>query len=386
MATSSLRVLSIGHSYVVRMNRGILREIAADKSYDVTVVGPESFQGSLRPLSFEPEPAGSPLKVQTLPAYWTQKMHFFAYDPRALKKIFSQKYDVLHLWEEPYIFAGYQVARQAKRSSVPFCVRTAQSLVKKYPFPFCHFEKKVFHWSKDWVAGGQLVHEAMVKKGWARSCRGGTKGQVLSLAVDTNEFKPYTSSEKVEKQKELGLSGPVLGFLGRLEEEKGLDLLMTSLESLRDQPWSFLVMGAGSYQAKIEKWAHDQGFSHRVQVRLLKHNEVPGVLPACDLLLCPSQTRSFWKEQFGRMIVEAFAAGVPVLGSDSGEIPRVIGEAGGILPENQPHRWTEEIHRLIGDPKDREQWKDRGLLRAEEFSAKALAEKYKKFYHQLASS
>jgi len=44
-----------------------------------------------------------------------------------------------------------------------------------------------------------------------------------------------------------------------------------------------------------------------------------------DVLVLPSRSRSFWKEQFGRVLIEAMACGVPVIGSSSGEIPNVIG-------------------------------------------------------------
>jgi len=332
-----LRILSVGHSYVVGLNRGILREIAKDSNFDVTVVGPSFFKGSLRDLPFEKEPSGSPLKVKTIPAYLTHRMHIFAYDHFALKKIFQEKYDILHIWEEPYIFAGYQIARLAAKSKIPFCVRTAQSLIKKYPFPFSKFEKRVF-----------------------------------------------TLEQKIAKQKKLGLKGPLLGFLGRLEEEKGLDLLMKALGSIKDQSWSILFMGSGSYKEKLESWAKNQGLEDRVAVRLFPHNQVADFLPACDLLLCPSQTRPFWKEQFGRMIVEGFAAGVPILASDSGEIPRVVGEAGGVLSETDTQAWADTIRQLINDPQKLKDWREKGLERAEQFSSRTLGNKYKEYYQKLS--
>jgi len=375
-----LRILSVGHSYVVGLNRGILREIAKDSNFDVTVVGPSFFKGSLRDLPFEKEPSGSPLKVKTIPAYLTHRMHIFAYDHFALKKIFQEKYDILHVWEEPYIFAGYQIARLAAKSKIPFCVRTAQSLIKKYPFPFSKFEKRVFGWCGGWIAGGQLVFKAMEEKGWNQQ----EKGSILSLAVDTDHFTPFTLEQKIAKQKKLGLKGPLLGFLGRLEEEKGLDLLMKALGSIKDQSWSILFMGSGSYKEKLESWAKNQGLEDRVAVRLFPHNQVADFLPACDLLLCPSQTRPFWKEQFGRMIVEGFAAGVPILASDSGEIPRVVGEAGGVLSETDTQVWADTIRQLINDPQKLKDWREKGLERAEQFSSRTLGNKYKEYYQKLS--
>jgi glycosyltransferase involved in cell wall biosynthesis len=60
---------------------------------------------------------------------------------------------------------------------------------------------------------------------------------------------------------------------------------------------------------------------------------MPGVLQGFDVLAGPSLTLPNWKEQFGRMLVEAMACEVPVVGSDSGEIPQVIGDGGLVVPE-----------------------------------------------------
>ena len=111
---------------------------------------------------------------------------------------------------------------------------------------------------------------------------------------------------------------------------------------------------------------------------------MPEALAACDLLICPSQTRPFWKEQFGRMIVEGFAAGVPVMASDSGEIPRVVGDAGIILPESDIHAWRDAIESFVDSPASLENFKQAGLKRVHQFSATTIAEQYKDVYRKLA--
>jgi glycosyltransferase involved in cell wall biosynthesis len=374
-----VKVLSIGHSYVVAMNRSILREIAEDPDFDVTVAAPKLFKGSLRTIAAEPEPEGSKLKLETIDAYFTNKMHIFTYDHFQLKKLFLQKFDLVHAWEEPYIFSGFQVARMAYKTKTPYAFRTAQSLVKSYIYPFNHFEKKSFSWAKRWIAGGNLVYQAMVDKGLNPE-----EGRVLTLAVDTTQFKAFDDLEKKKIADSLELKSPIVGYLGRLSEEKGCDLFMNVLGRLKNQSWSLLVMGSGPYKEKIETWAKKEGLQDRVKVCLFKHDEVPHVLPVCDLLICPSQTRKFWKEQFGRMVVEAFASGVPVMASDSGEIPRVVGDAGVILPESDEEEWGKALREFFSNPAGFKKYSDRGLERVHQFSAKAIAEEYKEFYRELS--
>ena len=67
------------------------------------------------------------------------------------------------------------------------------------------------------------------------------------------------------------------------------------------------------------------------------------------ILVLPSLTTPIWKEQFGRVLVEAMASKMVVIGSDSGEIPFVIGKAGLVFPEGQAEELRERIKRVINE-------------------------------------
>ena len=103
-----------------------------------------------------------------------------------------------------------------------------------------------------------------------------------------------------------------------------------------------------------------------------------------DLLVAPSRTTLRWLEQFGRMLIEAFACGVPVVASDSGEIPFVVGDAGRIVPENDVPAWAQAIGTLLADGKTREIMTAKGLQRADRYSVDTVARQYRNFYRQLA--
>ena len=139
---------------------------------------------------------------------------------------------------------------------------------------------------------------------------------------------------------------------------------MRALEGLR-QPWRALFVGGGPMADDLSAFAA----AHPGRVRVLTgvgHDEVPEHLNAMDLLCAPSQTTGRWREQFGRMLIEAMACGVPVVASRSGEIPYVVGDAGLLVDESRRrpvdigHRSTAggsgAAARLVG----------RGLARAHE--------------------
>ena len=91
--------------------------------------------------------------------------------------------------------------------------------------------------------------------------------------------------------------------------------------------------------------------------------QMPDVYPTFDVLVLPSLTRPNWKEQFGRVLIEAMACGVPVIGSDSGEIPNVIGDAGLIFPEGDIDALRDSIASLLADPGRRARYAEAGRQR-----------------------
>ncbi len=72
-----------------------------------------------------------------------------------------------------------------------------------------------------------------------------------------------------------------------------------------------------------------------------------------------------WREQFGRMLIEAFACGVPVIGSDSGEIPYVISDAGLVVGEHDEAGWASAIAEMLESPDRRHDLGRRGLEQAQ---------------------
>jgi glycosyltransferase involved in cell wall biosynthesis len=150
------------------------------------------------------------------------------------------------------------------------------------------------------------------------------------------------------------------------------------------RPWSLLLLGSGEYKEKVQEWAAGKGWSDRVQVKLVTHSEVPRYLASMDLLVAPSQTTKNWREQFGRMIIEAFACGVPVIGSDSGEIPFVIGDAGRVVAEADVAGWAHAIEQLLDSPEKRDELRNLGLARAPKYSVAAISKGWVDCYRWLA--
>jgi glycosyltransferase involved in cell wall biosynthesis len=115
--------------------------------------------------------------------------------------------------------------------------------------------------------------------------------------------------------------------------------------------------------------------------------EMPSFYNKLDAIVVPSRTRSNWKEQFGRVIIEAMACGVPVIGSDSAAIPEVVGDDGLIFPEGQVEALAACLQHLIDDSKLRRILGERGRTRVlRQYTQAQVAAQTVKVYHEMLSA
>ena len=375
------RLLTIAHSYVVGMNRRLAHEMArvGGGDWEVTAVAPEYFDGNdLRPVRLEVG-ADEPCRVVPVPAYLTRRIHAFVYGPR-LRSLLAEGWDTVHCWEEPYILAGGQVAGWTPpRAALVF--RTAQSIAKNYPPPFRWVERYAMGRAAGWICSGTLVARTLSAR------RGYDKPMArIPLGVDVAAFRPDPAAGRaVLRQLGWEPGTPVVGFVGRLVPDKGVELLIRALDRVPGE-WRALFVGAGPMEAQLRAWASSHG--DRVRVRTdVTHDCVPAYLNAMTVTCAPSQTRPNWKEQFGRMVVEAFAAGVPFLGSDSGEIPFVVRDAGVIVGESDEAGWATAIAAMLADPARCRELAARGRERAHaEFSWPVVARQHLDFFDRLLAT
>jgi glycosyltransferase involved in cell wall biosynthesis len=372
------RLLTVGHSYVIPLNRRLAHELArvGERGWDVTCVSPSAYHADLGLARFRALP-DEPCTTLAVPAYGTRSAHLFAYSPE-LRGLLRQGFDAVYSWEEPYVVSGFQLARWTPEKAV-FTFLTLQNIRKRYPPPFSWFERASLARSDGWFYCGHSIHRAQHDKpGYAER-----PSRLGPLGVDLAVFRPDPAA-RLESRRRLGWAAagpPVLGFVGRFVAEKGLGVLMQALDAA-SEPWRALFIGGGPMEEELRRWAEPKGA--RVKIVRLEHHEVPAYVNALDLLCAPSETARHWAEQFGRMLIEAFACAVPVVGSDSGEIPFVIGDAGVVVREGDVRAWTKAIDELLGSAERRAELGARGLERARSVYAwPVVARAYLDFFEEL---
>jgi glycosyltransferase involved in cell wall biosynthesis len=211
--------------------------------------------------------------------------------------------------------------------------------------------------------------------------RGGAS-VIQQMGLDTRLFYPKTTDAL---RTQLGLKGFVVGFIGRLAPEKGIDTLLHAAARMQS-PIQVLIVGSGPERAALQTLAGQLGIVERCRfVEAVPQEDLVDYMVALDLLVLPSRTAVNWKEQFGRVLVEAMACRVAVAGSASGAIPEVIGDAGRIFPEGDASALAAILDELANAPDLRHALAEAGYRRAlESYTIERLAERTLNAWRQLA--
>jgi len=281
--------------------------------------------------------------------------------------------DIVHFDEEPYNLATYLGLKASKAQGARTLFFTWQNLHRTYPWPFRAMEQACFRRADYALAGNADARQVLLQKGYA-----GRSEVIPQFGVDPDHF---TRSIQPKPQTEDVLR---IGYAGRLVPEKGVYLLLDALAGLT-HPWRAIIVGRGPLEGDLRSQANKLNIADRVEFRgQMPSDQMPTFFHEIDVFVLPSISRPNWVEQFGRVLIEAMASEVVAVGSDSGEIPHVIGEAGLVFPEGDSAALRNCLALLASDIERRNQLalagRERVLAR---YTQKSIAEGTFRVYQSL---
>jgi glycosyltransferase involved in cell wall biosynthesis len=328
-----MRILMLSKALLVGAYQSKLAAIARHADVNLLAVVPPTWNDPAGQVTLEPMPAnGYRLLVEPLRFNGNFHLHYYPGLPRRLAEF---RPDIVHIDEEPYNLATWLAWRQAKAVGAKTLFFSWQNLRRAYPPPFRWWEKQV-------LAGVDyaLMGNAEAMQVWRAKGYRGPAQIIPQFGVDPAQFAPPPQRNRAH--------GFVFGSANRrLVAEKGDDLLLRAAARLPGD-WRLHIAGDGPFRPTLERLAAALGIGDRVQFDgPIPSGQMAAYLGQLDALVLASRTLPNWKEQFGRVLVEAMACETAVIGAISGEIPHVIGDAGLTFPEDDADALHGHLLRLM---------------------------------------
>ncbi|MDJ0518313.1 MAG: hormogonium polysaccharide biosynthesis glycosyltransferase HpsO [Trichodesmium sp. MO_231.B1] len=387
-----MRILIASHTYIVDLNREKLRALAKlEPGIEVTVVvpqrwNPKGVQSQIVETKFIDEDS---FKVVPVSNYSENNQALLTFGPDLISLLRKLKPEIIQVEQgsKALTYAQFITFNKLLGIKAKNLFFTWWNLPYELKFPISLLEGYNLRNTDGIVAGNKDGEDILRDRGY--------KGPIKvmpQLGVDETLFKP---EPQTELRNSLGIQADdfVVGFVGRFVEEKGLLTLTKSLADLQEKNWKWLLLGRGELQTTLVETATALGIRDRlIFVESVPHDHVQKYINLMNTLVLPSETTyKFktltsvgWKEQFGHVLIEAMACRVPVIGSDSGEIPHVIGDAGLVFPEGNVEELRNRLMQLMEQKELTESLGQKGYEKAmSQYTNKALARQLLSFYQEL---
>ncbi|KEF41022.1 MAG: glycosyl transferase [Cyanobium sp. CACIAM 14] len=195
--------------------------------------------------------------------------------------------------------------------------------------------------------------------------------------VDTDLFRPSLASAAMRERLHGGHedTGHLLLYIGRLSAEKQIDRIRPVLEALPQT--RLALVGDGPHRQQLER--HFEGTATTF-VGYMAGEELASAYASGDAFLFPSST-----ETLGLVLLEAMAAGCPVVGANRGGIPDIVSDGvnGCLYDPDHPHSLTTAVSRLLGDAGTRRQLRLAARAEAERWGWASATAQLQGYYRQV---
>lgn len=378
-----MKIAFVSHACVSLFHQEKLKILSGYRDVELFLIVPKWWEEGTRRIDIE---YNKNFNIISLPTIFTgrQFIHFYLNLSEYLKKIDP---DIIHLEEEPNSAVSFQVLWLKKRLGLrsKVIIFTWQNMFQRWRFPdlrcffYPFFERYSLANADYLITGNKEGRDIFLKKGFC-----GHISIIPQFGINPEEFRKMEVG--ILKQR-LGLDKFVIGYLGRLLRMKGIYTLIDAVSRL-DHGFKLLIIGNGPEKEKLKDRIKKLGVERdTIFIDGITHREVPLYLNCMDVLVLPSEHTPTWKEQFGRVLVEAMACEVPVIGSNCGEIPNVIGDAGLTFREGDYKELLEKLQLYLTDSSLRREMAKKGRHRViENFTTEHIAQKTYQIYTEILSA
>jgi L-malate glycosyltransferase len=375
-----MKILAVDHNALDPTNRSFYDELARQPDVQLRLIIPEQWFDNYKVLKWDNDSRDK--QYVTVPSKvffstWTHRLIYLV----LRKEILYFDPDILFMNSEPENFQTFQAAMllaldHYKARLVFTSWRNIDHSVVGFPYklPFLH-----------------VLAEKYVLDGAAHGIVFNNDGKQIFEKIgfpNITVIPPYVDTSIFHKTGPATIPGTentfTIGYIGRLVAEKGIDALLQAVKEL-PFPYSVVVIGEGRAKSDLQRLAQQLHVSENIRwLPPQPRMDIPSYLSAMDVVVLPSRTGKYWREQFGRILIEAMACEIPAIGSDSGEIPNVIDDAGLVFPEGNAQELRDRIAALHDDAVLRNSLIAKGKERvSQHFTLKEIVEKHMEVFRRI---
>ncbi|MEO6862931.1 MAG: hormogonium polysaccharide biosynthesis glycosyltransferase HpsO [Microcoleus sp.] len=388
-----MRILVVSHTYIVDINREKYKILAnIEPDIEVTIVVPRWWKpGGVQNKIIETEfYQKDSFKIVPISNFSQNNQGLLTFGTDIIKLLQEFQPQIIQVEQGSKSLAYTQliILNKLLKLQAKNILFTWWNLPYKLNWPVSVLENYNLNHTEGIIAGNLDGAKILRERGYT-----GAMAVMPQLGVDETLFRRTGKDANLLQKFGIEQTDFMVGFVGRFVEEKGLLTLAESLAGLKERSWKWLLVGQGKLRSHLAAKCIEWGISDRiVWVESVSHEEIPPYINLMNCLVLPSQTSyKFktltavgWKEQFGHVLIEAMACKIPVIGSDCGEIPHVIGDAGLIFPEGNAGVLRDCLRELMERRDLAADLGDRGYHRAiGNYTNQALAEQLLDFYKEL---
>jgi glycosyltransferase involved in cell wall biosynthesis len=379
--TDTTTVLMIDKTAVLEKYQQKCEELAAYPDIDLTLFAPEVWSENFQEIEIE-KTTDPNYDIRTGRCFFKgYENRGFYYDLSLPRTVRDVQPDVICMLEEPFSLFALETVfcrnRFVPDASLLFYTSDNHSWDHDYPYRPSPVYKRIFDYTTKHANYAAAVNEEarqiLESKGFDEPI------ELFSWGLDRDFFRARDASELKE---ELELGGPVVGYVGRLIEIKGVAKLLEAVAGMDDDV-SILIVGDGPDREKFESVANELGIADRtVFAGYVEPERMDRYYGVMDTLALPSHEA--FKERFGRVLIEAMACGVPVVASETGGIPEVIDDAGLLFEDRNVEQFRDRLRTVLYDDTAREELIDKGEQRVEaNYTWSAFAEQLHDIIHEV---
>ncbi|MCE5300446.1 MAG: glycosyltransferase [Spirochaetia bacterium] len=357
-----MKALFVSHSSVLSYHQQKLELLAKNHDMEVHLAMPASWPEGGHTVAAQTK--STLIKYHTGKTFTVRGLqHFYADAGNILD---AARPDIIQIEEEPYSLACGQFIFEAKKRSIPAIFFTWENIDRRYNHIYTFLDRYSIKNCAAAVAGNAEGARILKKKR--------PKMEIVIIPQYGINAEDFVQKASVNTEGRLKVA-----YAGRLTPEKGIESLIDAVAGCGNMSLTIAGTGSAAYTAALQAKAAEEMDAGTVTFAgFLDRDGINDLYNECDVLVLPSLTTPKWKEQFGRVLVEAMACGTAVIGSDSGEIKNVIDGAGLVFRENDIDDLMQKLRMLDRDRELLKTLSTAGIKRSADFTnikiASSLAE------------